>query len=561
MMYILRTWATVFLAALAAAQQPSAATDPKDLATLSGITVSLAGQPLKKATLILRGAQAYTATSDAEGKFLFEGVQPGRYTLFADRQGFVRQTYGARHPNSMGSMLTLNKGENRKDLKFALTPTATISGKVLDDEGDPVAQASVNLMRFMVMNGKRRLMGTGGSNSDDNGDYKVTGLGPGRYFLMAAPQQRGMYPLGGTSQAAQAGKVEQALSAAYFPNAADAATATPIEITAGNSVNGMDIRLRKSQVVRVKGKVVGQQTARLRVMLQQSGETMMSPFGQSSTTPGKEGAFELIHVLPGSYVLLAANVEGPIQILARQPIEVSTQNLEGLVLNLQPPFEVHGTVQTVGEPVGEQKTGGNEVLGRPANTRINLIPTDMMFNSASGQVNQDGTFVLPNVVAGKYRLNINGTPPGTYVKAIRYGNADALASGLDLNDGGAGSIQVILSNGAGEITGSVQSDQGPVEGTQVTLAPDPPDPDRPALYQQSVVDMNGKFTIRNVAPGKYRVYAWEDLEPGAYQDAEFMKPLESLGTRVTVEENGKEQTRLTRISSATVDEARQKSGR
>ena len=106
MMYLRLASATLVLAALAAAQPPPA-TDPKDLATLSGKTVSAAGQPLKKTALSLRSVggaagsglvlQNYTATSDGEGKFVFEGLQPGRYQLTAERQGYLRQEIGRAH--------------------------------------------------------------------------------------------------------------------------------------------------------------------------------------------------------------------------------------------------------------------------------------------------------------------------------------------------------------------------------------------------------------------------------------------------------------------------------
>ena len=557
MMYLRLTWATLMLAAFAAAQPPPA-TDPKDLATLSGQVVSLAGQPLKKTTLTLRGTgQTYTATSDAEGKFLLEGVSPGRYSLMAERQGYLRQTYGAKRASGLGTQLSVNPGETLKDLKLSLTPQAAISGKVLDDEGDPVAQVMVRASRFMFINGKRQIMPGGGGTTDENGDFKLGGLAPGRYFVIASPQ-RAMFSLDNSTLAApKPGKIEEDLVSTYHPSAADFASATPVDITAGNNVSGADVRLRKTQVVRVKGKVVGQPAARLRVMLMQPGSAMMSPFSQSSALVGKDGSFELTHVLPGSYTVAAIIMEGMSQMLGQQQIEVGAQNLEGVVLALHSPFELRGSVQTVGEPANAAPPGA-----KPPTMRIFLNGADgVQFNSPQATVNEDGTFTLPNVSPGKYRLNIFGTPAGTYVKAIRYGSLDALEQGLDLNDGAGGALQVVLSNAAGQISGSVQTDQQPADSATVTLIPDPPSPDRPGLYQQTDVDQNGKFTFHNLTPGKYRVYAWEDLEPGIQQDPEFMKPLESLGANVAVGENGKEQVTVTRISAATVDEARLKSGR
>ena len=573
MMYLRLASATLILAALAAAQPPPA-TDPKDLAALSGKTVSAAGQPLKKTALSLRSVggaagsglvlQNYTATSDGEGKFVFEGLQPGRYQLTAERQGYLRQAYGSKRSSGMGmgTILNLGKGEQMKDLTLPLTPHAIISGKVLDDDGDPVANASVRAMRYAFMNGKRQMMPSGQAGSDESGDYKIGGLAPGRYFLVAS-KQRGMFMSDAAPPDAKPGKIEEDLVTTYYPSVTDSSSATPIDTIAGRSAPGTDIRLRKAQVVRVRGKLVGmlpnQSMQRLQVMLLPSGASMMTSIGSGSVSPTKDGSFELTRVQAGSYTLAAANMQGMMQILARQQVEVGSQNLDGVALTLQTPADLRGTVKTEGEP----KTAPTDAAPvPPPSLRVTLNASDgVMFNTPQAAVNDDGTFVLPNVAPGKYRLTAYGNTAGTYLKAIRFGDRDVLAEGLDLSDGASGAVQVIFSTAAGEIGGSVQADGQPVAGGSVTLVPDPPQPEQTRLYPMSGVDQNGKFSFKNLAPGKYVAYAWEELEPGSQYDPEFLKPLESLGTRVTVGENGKEQVALTRISAATVDEARQKSGR
>ena len=575
MMYLRLASATLVLAALVAAQPPPA-TDPKDLATLSGKTVSTEGQPLKKTALSLRSVggaagsglvlQNYTAISDGQGKFVFEGLQPGRYQLTAERQGYLRQNYGSKRSMGVGTILTLSKGEEVKDLTFPLTPHATISGKVLDDDGDPVANASVSAMRSDFMNGKRQMMPVGQANSDEGGDYKIGGLAPGRYYLVAS-KQRGMFMSDAAPPDAKPGKIEEDLVTTYYPSVTDSSSATPIDTIAGRSAPGTDIRLRKAQVVRVRGKLVGllpnQSMERLRLMLLPSGASMMTSMmtsiGSGSVSPTKDGSFELTGVPAGSFTLAATNMQGMIQILARQQVEVGSQNLDGLVLTMQTPSDLRGTVKTEGEP---KTAPGDAARVAPPSLRVTLRAFEgAMFTPPQGTVNADGTFVLPNISPGKYRLSVYGNPDGAYLKAIRLGDRDVLAEGLDLSDGASGAVQVIFSTAAAEIGGSVQADGQPVAAGAVTLVPDPPRPEQTRLYPMSGVDQNGKFTFKNLAPGKYVVYAWEELEPGAQYDPEFLKPLESLGARVTVGENGKEQVAVTRISAATVDEARQKSGR
>src|SRR5437660_9774848 len=109
------------------------ADQPKPKSKIEGRLISLAnGEPVRKATLRLRGTMTaptpstevptYTSTTDNEGKFLFEDIDPGKYTLMAERTGFVRQTYGASSPTRAGTLLMLDSGQHLKDLVFKLTP-------------------------------------------------------------------------------------------------------------------------------------------------------------------------------------------------------------------------------------------------------------------------------------------------------------------------------------------------------------------------------------------------------------------------------------------------------
>ena len=71
------------------------------------VTSAQTGEPLKKAILSLtrRGAsasitvadpQGYSTSSEADGSFRFEGVEPGDYTLSAERTGYLDANYGAK---------------------------------------------------------------------------------------------------------------------------------------------------------------------------------------------------------------------------------------------------------------------------------------------------------------------------------------------------------------------------------------------------------------------------------------------------------------------------------
>ena len=396
--------------------------------------------------------------------------------------------------------------------------------------------------------------------SDDAGEFKIGNLAPGRYYLSVAPQRSGIFGESVRRAPANPDKPEEDYVTTYYPGVTDAAAATAIEVVAGRDLPGTDVRLRKAQVFRVRGKVAGsipnQSIQGLRVALLPRDGGFMGFFGNGASVIGKDGAFELTDVQPGSYTLAATSMEGMMQILARQPLEVGSRNVDDVVLTLQPLGELRGSVKVE----GQQNANAGQNAAPAPHLRVMLMPSDgPSFNTPNATVADDGTFVLPNIAPGKYRINIIGNADGTYLKSVRFGNQETLASGLDLSQGaGGGALQVVFNAAAGQIDGTVQTEEHqPAAGSIVTLAPDPPQAEQTYLYRMIPADQNGRFSLKNIAPGKYRLYAWEDLESGAQFDPELAKLHESQSVLVTVGENGHEQATLVRVPA----EARQKNGR
>ena len=195
----MRTWLLLlWLAALPAAfAQP--AEEAKKLAALEGRVVNAkTGEPLRRVNLTMRSSATgmrtsvpmassapYAASTDAEGKFRIEKIEPGTYMLFAERQGFVRQAHGARRAGMQGTNITLAAGQELKDLEFKLTPQAVITGRVVDEEGEPLARVSVQVLRRFYYQGQQRLMPSGGGQTTDTGEFRISELAPGRYWISA----------------------------------------------------------------------------------------------------------------------------------------------------------------------------------------------------------------------------------------------------------------------------------------------------------------------------------------------------------------------------------------
>lgn len=115
----------------------------KEKASLQGrISNAVTGEALKKVTVLLNGhGKNVSAETDEKGQYLFENLEPGRYTLAAQKNGFAPGFYGARGNSLAGIPVELIKGQDMKDLNWKLSPNAVITGKVLDAEGEPIQNA------------------------------------------------------------------------------------------------------------------------------------------------------------------------------------------------------------------------------------------------------------------------------------------------------------------------------------------------------------------------------------------------------------------------------------
>lgn len=164
-----------------------------DPAVLEGKTLGVNGQSIKKATLTLRPsdvrpgemARPYTTSSDAEGKFVFQALEPGRYQLWAERPGFIRQVYGGKAGQYQGTIINLTPGQHMKDVIIQLLPQAVVTGKVLDEDGDPVGRARVEVLKPGYSRGRRQMLPIAVEPTDEAGEFKISSLAPGRYYVCA----------------------------------------------------------------------------------------------------------------------------------------------------------------------------------------------------------------------------------------------------------------------------------------------------------------------------------------------------------------------------------------
>lgn len=161
----------------------------------------------------------------------------------------------------------------------------------------------------------------------------------------------------------------------------------------------------------------------------------------------------------------------------------------------------------------------------------------------------DGTFTLKNVSQQmEYRVRVGGLPQGAYVMSGRIGNVEAVNQPFVIAGGQPGSLQLRIGFNAGEVKGKVVDAAGdPRAGVFTTLVPDEGRRQRVELFFSTETNRTGHFDFGNVPPGRYKVFAWEDIPEGAYQDPDFIRRYDDRGKSVDVEGGGSANAELSPI--------------
>src|SRR5207244_11018034 len=151
--------------------------------------------------------------------------------------------------------------------------------------------------------------------------------------------------------------------------------------------------------------------------------------------------------------------------------------------------------------------------------------------------NAEGVFAFRGTIPGEYRLAFYGLPSDLYVKEIRYNNRNVLDEAMQISASDAGTLNIVLCAQSGQVAGTVVDEKlQPVQGIEAVLVPDR-HRERTELFKTVLTDQAGRFNIRGIPPGDYKIFAWEALEPNAYFDSEVLERFEQQGKAVHVAES------------------------
>jgi hypothetical protein len=311
-------------------------------------------------------------------------------------------------------------------------------------------------------------------------------------------------------------------------------------------MSSIDFVLVPNHVVSVRGTVLNAMTGRpakgSSVALQPSDPVSavlgLNPF---NAVADANGSFEIDNVIPDSYVVVANLEDQSRQYFARQNVYVGTTAVDNLSLVVSPGVSVPGRVIYVGQ-----------ADARPLETSVWLRSGDDSFSPGrSAPLNADETFVAKNVPPGIYQVDVRPTCSTCYLKSTKIAGVDVLQDGLDLTAGAPrGSLDIVVSAAGGFVSGTVaDNDDQPMAGAMVVLVPDPGQRKQIRLYKESTTDQYGGFKLQGIAPGDYKVFAWEGGQDVAYRDPEFLKAIDNLGAEVSVQESAGTAVRLKIISA------------
>ena len=545
----LGVWLAIMAGGLALiGQQPPAAEEPKPEkpgVVQGAVFDANTGAPLSKATVIMMGTATRTRSristrTGADGTFSFDEVSPGQWHLSASRNRYARQSYGQKGTSSRGTALRVAAGQEITDITFKLVPAAVVTGRVVDEDGEPIPHCRVMAMKFVYTNGRRQLMPTSGSSqTDDRGEYRMFGITPGKYYIGATYGNQRMY---GASLVGAGDEIDSSYPTIYYPGVQEPDQTTPIQLRGGEERSGIDFRLVRERAFRIQGRITmpgGGPIPRdvgLNLM-PRSGNWWAMRMRNHSPAKKKTGEFEFRGVRPGSYVIMAQTRRGESTLHARVPVDVGGSHMEGLVVPLAPAIKISGQVKLDTPTPGE--TSIEEI-------RLRLSPREWPMGGSGAAVKADGVFEFRELAPGSYTISAYRLPDNAYLKAATLGDRDALDEGLIIEQGfSGGSLQILVGLDAGAVEGAVLNDDGQrVPGATVVLVPEEAKRKREDLFKQVSTDQYGHYSISGLAPGEYDLFAFDKVEFGSYRDPMFLERFEDEGEKVEIEEKSRKVVEL-----------------
>jgi hypothetical protein len=537
---------------------------PAGTGSISGRVVAAdTGRPVKRArVLVAGGGRPRAATTDDQGRYSMTALPPASYTITATKTGFVDGIFGQRRALQSGTPIDLADGQQIANIEIRIARGGVVTGRVLDEDGEPLARALVTVLRQQYVRGEKQLTTAGTDQSDDRGQYRVFGLPPGDYYVSAtvggldgplrpllAPGAGGGPGARGTPGGPGGPGVDQAPASTgyaptYYPGVVSAADAARVKVAPSQEVSSIDFQLQLVPLATVKGMVVGGSATVM--MVPEEGATpgggrggggrgvLAAAFGGLRAAARQDGTFSIANVTPGRYTIIARADGGPNGggRTASASIVVAGDEVN-VVLSPAPGVQMSGTItlEASTTPV-PQSLGGFRVTPTPIGS---LLTMPRPLRPAEGS--DAGSFAFADVMPGRYAIRGSG-PSGWMMKTVYLDGRDVTDQPIEVKTDSLTGLNVIFTDRISRLNGTVRSGQNAAAGITVIAFPSD---DRLWLPQSRQIvttrtDQSGSYRIGAIPAGEYLVIAVDDVEQGEWFDPAFLEQIRTKANRVTIGE-------------------------
>lgn len=496
---------------------------------ISGIVVSKTdGHPLDRARVLLRDLKSRkdpeSFVTSTDGKFSFESVSAGKYTLEGVKREFVAAAYDQH--DQFSTAIVTGAGLDTENLILRLSPTAIISGQVVDEAGEPIRQAQVTLYRNNHLQGVDQIQNNRSVQTDDLGAYELTGLMPGTYYL--AVQAQPWYAVHPPSQADHQDPDSNARASTnidrnldvtypltYYENATEPESATPIQIRGGERLQ-IDMNLSPVPSLRLIFHVPNSHDGGWTFPQLEQPVFDGLTFLQISAQPVSPGVVELTGVPAGRYNV---RLQGDGAVTRMDGVDFAK---DGESLDMTE-AELVGSVKLSVTMPGEATI--------PAGLAGGLTQERSPLRGFN-RFNSKGEAEIPNMPAGTYDVRVFGAGRQYVIVSMSADGAQVKGHSITVPAAASANVKLTLAVGV-DVQGVAKKSGKPFAEAMVVLVPKNPGENRDS-FRRDQSDLDGTFSLRGVAPGSYTLVAIEDGWDLDWSQPEVIAPYVKRGMPVEV---------------------------
>lgn len=553
-------------------QPPRGVSARPGTAVIRGVVVDGAsGAPLRRAAVSLvieepdlEASRVVATTADTNGQFEFTGVPAGRVQVTASRTGYFDYDNLWNGEPEEPQWQVVATGQRIQGVRIALYRGGVVTGRVLDEFGEPAAGVEVEVLR-------REPGDHGGSvrtissaitpTTDDTGTFRVWGLAPGDYLVGARPNRF----VADTNDAASR---REGYATTFYPGTPSLANARAVRVTPGKDTGGVSFQLVSVPLSTVRGVVqLPPETDGRAVNL---GVGLVAPqrldgYVTRGARARNDGSFELSRLAPGTYQVTARLFQqGGVEFYGTTDVEVTGADVDGVYVPLRAGAIVRGrVVSDSGDPltVPVMISLSAEGTTPPPGGRPVRSYSDGSFRLEGAFGRQRVRAVEARLIPGAEAPGINvralqdvtpATRPLTtwWLKSITMNGRDVTDEAIDFDQGNV-ALEVVMTNRASSVRGTVAWNRagGTRRPSVVVFVDDDTRWTRPSrLVGASEVDEAGRYDVRGLPPGeRYLAVAVDGAARAVLAKPEMLAALRSLATPLRIDDGGVHELPLTAV--------------